>query len=71
MSLATEKGLRYRKWVDDKRAYVERVSGGRVGYVHMFDMSSASLAQLYVDLVGYEPRGSEQAEHLRREAMGY
>jgi tricorn protease len=26
------------------------VSGGRVGYVHMYDMSSASLAQLYVDL---------------------
>jgi C-terminal processing protease CtpA/Prc len=48
--LTTEKGLRYRKWVDDKRAYVERVSGGRVGYVHMYDMSSASLAQLYVDL---------------------
>lgn len=50
VSVTTEKALRYRKWVDDKRAYVERVSGGRVGYVHMFDMSSASLAQLYVDL---------------------
>lgn len=50
VNLATEKALRYRKWVDDKRAYVERVSGGRVGYVHMFDMSSASLAQFYVDL---------------------
>jgi C-terminal processing protease CtpA/Prc len=50
VSTATEKGLRYRKWVDEKRAYVERVSGGRLGYVHMYDMSSASLAQLYVDL---------------------
>src|SRR5499433_1976511 len=30
-----------------------------------------SLPQLYVDLVGYQPRGAEQAEHLRREAMGY
>jgi C-terminal processing protease CtpA/Prc len=50
VGLGTEKGLRYREWVDDKRAYVERVSGGRVGYVHMIDMSSASLAQLYVDL---------------------
>ncbi|HEX7315575.1 MAG TPA: S41 family peptidase [Pyrinomonadaceae bacterium] len=45
-----EKGLRYRKWVDERRAYVERASGGRLGYVHMYDMSSASLAQLYVDL---------------------
>jgi Tol biopolymer transport system component/C-terminal processing protease CtpA/Prc len=50
VSLGTEKGLRYRKWVDEKRAYVERVSGGKLGYVHMYDMSSASLAQLYVDL---------------------
>ena len=30
-----------------------------------------SLPQLYADLVHYERRGSEQAEHLRREAMGY
>ncbi len=29
------------------------------------------LPQLYVDLVHYERRGREQAEHLRREAMGY
>ena len=30
-----------------------------------------SLPQLYADLVRYERRGAEQAEHLRREAMGY
>jgi Tol biopolymer transport system component/C-terminal processing protease CtpA/Prc len=47
---ATEKGLLYRQWVNERRAYVERVSNGRLGYVHMFDMSSASLAQLYADL---------------------
>jgi C-terminal processing protease CtpA/Prc len=47
---ATEKALLYRKWVEDNRAYVARTSGGRLGYVHMFDMGSASLAQLYVDL---------------------
>lgn len=29
------------------------------------------LPQLYVDLARYERRGVEQAEHLRREAMGY
>ncbi|HYE14239.1 MAG TPA: S41 family peptidase, partial [Pyrinomonadaceae bacterium] len=50
VSVATEKGLRYLKWVDEKRAYVTRASGGRLGYVHMYDMSSASLAQLHVDL---------------------
>ncbi|MBV9926473.1 MAG: PD40 domain-containing protein [Acidobacteria bacterium] len=50
VNVNTEKGLRYRKWVDERRAYVERVSGGRLGYVHMYDMTSPSLAQLYVDL---------------------
>jgi hypothetical protein len=30
-----------------------------------------SLPQLYADLRHYERRGPEQAEHLRREAMGY
>lgn len=29
------------------------------------------LPQLYADLLHYERRGGEQAEHLRREAMGY
>jgi tricorn protease len=47
---ATEKGLFYRQWVENNRAYVERISNGQLGYVHMFDMSSAALSQLYVDL---------------------
>jgi tricorn protease len=47
---ATEKGLLYRHWVEESRAYVARASNGRLGYVHMPDMSSGSLAQFYVDL---------------------
>jgi Tol biopolymer transport system component/C-terminal processing protease CtpA/Prc len=47
---ATERGLLYRQWVEQNREYVARTSNGRLGYVHMFDMSSASLSQLYVDL---------------------
>lgn len=46
----TEKALLYRAWVEQQRAYVERVSNGRLGYVHMFDMSANALAQLHVDL---------------------
>lgn len=45
-----EKNLLYRQWVEANRAYVERVSGGRLGYVHIPDMSSNSLSQMYVDL---------------------
>jgi tricorn protease len=43
-------GLLYRQWVEERRALVDRVSGGKVGYVHIADMSDASLQQLYVDL---------------------
>lgn len=50
VSLGTEKGLLYRNWVAANRAYVDKASGGKLGYVHMPDMSSDSLSQLYVDL---------------------
>ena len=47
---ATEKALRYRQWVAEKRDYVSKASNGRLGYVHMFDMSAGALSQLHVDL---------------------
>lgn len=50
ISLEAETGLLYRSWVEANRAYVERASGGKLGYVHMADMSSQSLTQLYIDL---------------------
>ncbi|HET7459550.1 MAG TPA: S41 family peptidase [Gemmatimonadaceae bacterium] len=50
VNLATEKGLLYRAWVESRRAYVSKASNGRLGYVHMIDMSSQSLSQLYADL---------------------
>ncbi len=43
---ATERGLLYRNWVEENRAYVARISNGRLGYVHMIDMSSGSLSAL-------------------------
>ena len=45
-----EKNLLYRQWVEQNRAYVDRASGGRLGYVHMADMSDTALTQLYTDL---------------------
>ncbi|GAB3951373.1 S41 family peptidase [Spirosoma harenae] len=50
VNLATEKGLLYKQWVQQQRDYVAKASGGRLGYVHMFDMSAESLNQLYIDL---------------------
>ncbi len=50
VTLQVEAGLLYRAWVESRRAYVDKISGGRLGYVHIAAMGDADLAQLYVDL---------------------
>jgi C-terminal processing protease CtpA/Prc len=47
---ATEKGLLYKQWVKQRRDYVAKISNGRLGYVHMFDMGQGSLDQFHIDL---------------------
>jgi Tol biopolymer transport system component/C-terminal processing protease CtpA/Prc len=47
---ATEKNLLYREWVESNRAYVDKISGGRLGYAHMNDMSEGALRRFYLDL---------------------
>ena len=46
----TEKGLLYRAWVAERRAYVAKISNGRLGYVHMNDMGGNAIAQMNLDL---------------------
>jgi Tol biopolymer transport system component/C-terminal processing protease CtpA/Prc len=50
ISQGAEKNLLYGNWVEANRAYVEKASNGRLGYVHIRDMSEGSLRQLYLDL---------------------
>jgi tricorn protease len=51
ISTNAEKNLLYRQWVEANRAYVERISNGKIGYVHLPDMSfEFALQQLYIDL---------------------
>jgi C-terminal processing protease CtpA/Prc len=50
VTLQVEAGLLYNAWVEQRRAYVERISGGKLGYVHLAAMGDHDLAQLYVDL---------------------
>lgn len=35
--LASERALRYRDWIEQNRRTVDRLSGGRIGYVHLPD----------------------------------
>ena len=50
VATATASGLLYRQWVEERRAYVDRISGGKVGYIHMQAMGDDNLQQLYLDL---------------------
>lgn len=50
VSAGVEKGLLYRAWIDERRAMVARLSGGRLGYVHMLDMGGNAIPQLNLDL---------------------
>jgi tricorn protease len=42
--------LRYQAWVADRRAHTHAVSEGRLGYLHVPDMSAGGWAQLHRDL---------------------
>ncbi len=48
--LGDEEVLRYQDWVRSRRHYVRERSGGRLGYVHVPDMTSYGWAQLHRDL---------------------
>ena len=50
ISGGAERTLLYRDWIESNRAYVDRISGGKLGYVHIRDMSEGALRQLALDL---------------------
>lgn len=60
MNQANEKRLLYLQWVQQQRDYVYKVSNGKLGYVHMIDMSAGSLEKFYLDL---------DAENHKREGV--
>lgn len=47
-----ESGLLYRRWVERNRALVEKLSNGRLGYIHIKGMDSESFRVLYSELLG-------------------
>jgi tricorn protease len=44
-TVGSERTIRYREWVEKNRAYVERLTDGRVGYVHIPNMGEAGLIE--------------------------
>jgi Tol biopolymer transport system component/C-terminal processing protease CtpA/Prc len=52
ISLGEENGLLYRRWVLARRAEVDRLSGGRIGYVHVQSMNDSSFRTVIEDVLG-------------------
>jgi len=44
-TIGSESSIRYREWVERNRAYVDKMTNGQVGYVHLPDMGEAGLIE--------------------------
>jgi hypothetical protein len=70
--LAARLGLRPVAEADGALHLLRPYDGGVFyGLLEKGGLRVTSLPQLFVDLAHCEPRGADQAQHLRREAMGY
>ena len=52
VSARDESQLLYRRWVKSRRAEVERLSGGTIGYVHVRAMNDASMRIVFEEALG-------------------
>jgi len=52
ISLGEQTDLLYSRWVERNRVMVEKMTGGKIGYVHIEGMDSKSYRELYKELLG-------------------
>lgn len=52
ISLGEENELRYQRWVETNRDDVEKLSGGKIGYVHVRGMNDGSFRTVYEEVLG-------------------
>ena len=59
ISAGEQSDLLYRRWVRRNKQLVEKLSGGRVAYVHVQGMNSPSFRTLYSELLSEKNRTKE------------
>lgn len=52
ISISAQRELLYRRWVRNNAETVTRLSGGRLGYVHIESMNDESYRTIYADIMG-------------------
>ena len=55
-TITSEQTLRYREWVDERRAMVDRLSNGRIGYIHVPNTSAEGNKELFRGLLAYHDK---------------
>jgi len=56
-TLGYDINVRYQTWVNETRAYVDSVSGGKIGYIHLYDMGGRGLQSFARE---YYPQNQKQ-----------
>lgn len=52
ISQGEENSLMYRRWVNSRKEYVNKISNGQIGYVHIEGMNDGSFRELYERAMG-------------------
>jgi tricorn protease len=52
VGVEAEAAMAYHRWVAERRAIVEELSGGRLGYVHVAAMNDTEMRKVYAELMG-------------------
>ena len=52
ISYGEQSNLLYKRWVEQRRQMVDKLSNGRIGYVHVRGMNSESFRTVYSELLG-------------------
>ncbi|MEO7200027.1 MAG: PDZ domain-containing protein [Dokdonella sp.] len=52
-TITSELSLRYQDWVDSRRAMIDRLSGGRIGYIHLPNTAVEGNRELFKGMLAY------------------
>lgn len=52
ISVGEQSNLLYKRWIEQRRLMVDKLSDGRIGYVHVRGMDSQSFREVYSELLG-------------------
>ena len=59
ITIGEQNNLLYKRWVEQRREMVDKLSGGRIAYVHVRGMNSESFREVYSEILGGRSRNKE------------